>query len=288
LNNLVITRSSSSTDKSPLGGNQALSSAPVIAKILAVPPTILPTTASGDTGATTSSYLGFVWNGSSAKLDGATLASKSGVTITDQAKPHTLVVDGVSATAQVAQGPAPLNITSLTPGNPNPKLNWNVTSGTFVSIAADQGLSLPVSASGTVQLPSTDKVYYLHTITKEGGLWQSVDPRVAVLYLPSQITVLVGLNLPINSGVVPICNTGGQSINWTAQTSTPDLIHIDTTSGSIVTCGSIPFRVMTLQQPGKYFAQISVDGGAAGSGVITIELIVVSVLRQTFLPSIAK
>jgi hypothetical protein len=288
LNDLVISHSGSSTDKSPLGGNQALSSAPVIAKILAAPPTILPLTASGDNGPTTSSYLGWVWNGSSAQLDGATLTSKSGVIITAQAGQHTLVVDGVNAIAQVSQGAAPFNQTSITPGSPNPNLNWNVTSGTFVSIAANQGLSLPVSASGSVQLPSSNKVYSLHTITREGGLWQSVDPRVAVLYVPSNITVLVGLNLPINSGVVSICNTGGQSINWTAQTSTPDMIHIDTTSGSIVTCGSVPFHVMPPQQPGKYSAQISVDGGQAGSGVITIELIVVSVLHQNFFPYIAK
>ena len=283
LNNLVVAHSGSSTDKSPLGGNQTLTSAPLIAKLLAAPTAILPNPASGEGGTTTSSYLGFVWNGNSGRLDGVTLSSNAGVQATANTGQHTLSVDGTNADVQISQGPAPALQTSVLPGSPNPNLNWALTGGTFRYTLADMGLNIPNTPSGTVQLPSGNRIYSVYTGTKEGGVVQFVDPRIPVLSLPDKVTILIGLNQADRTGAVPISNLGGQSLAWTAQNNTPNLIELQASNGTITSYGSIPYLVK-VNQIGQYQANLSVDAGTAGTGQVIIEIIVVAFVYSTFLP----
>jgi hypothetical protein len=283
LNSLVVAHSGFSTDKSPLGGNQTLTSAPLIARLLAVPTAILPTLAFGELGTTTSSYMGFLWNGNSGQLDGVTLTSNAGVQATSNPGQHILSVDSTNVNVQVSQGPAPALQTSILPGSPNPNMNWALTGGTFRYIQADMGLNIPNIPSGSTQLPSGDRIYSVYTSTKEGGVVQFVDPRIPVLSLPDKVTILIGLNQADRTGAVPISNLGGQILAWTAQNNTPNLIELQASSGSITTYGSIPYLVK-VNQIGQYQANMSVDAGTAGAGQVIIEIIVVAFIQNSFLP----
>ncbi|MDP1547716.1 MAG: hypothetical protein Q8L87_17040, partial [Anaerolineales bacterium] len=78
LNDLVVNRNNgTSTDKG--FGNVALSTAPVVGKILAAPPQILTTNANGDSAPPTLAYLGYAWSGGSATLDGQAVTGNAGV-----------------------------------------------------------------------------------------------------------------------------------------------------------------------------------------------------------------
>jgi len=283
LNDLVVNRSGSSTDKSPSGDNQALASAPQIARLFAIPGVILPSGATGDDANPVNSYLGYVWDGSSGVLDGSTLTNNAGALATTTVGQHTLSVNGTIISLQVPQGSTPTLNTSITAGNPDPLLSWVVASGSFLTISADQGLSLTNSTSGSVSLPSVEKIYCVYAVTEEGGVFQSVDPRLPLLSLPEKITILIGLNNPIRENIILVSNIGGQSLDWTAHTDTPELVQIIQSSGTVVSTGIIPI-IAKPSVPGQYLTDIHVDAGEAGSGTVTIEIFVVNTVDVIFLP----
>jgi hypothetical protein len=72
-------------------------------------------------------------------------------------------------------------------------------------------------------------------------------------------------------------------LDWSAQTTTPGLIRLEQTSGTLADSGVIPF-VVTVSQPGNYQAIVNIDAGAAGSQQVMIDLNVVAVVSQAFLP----
>ncbi|OGO39230.1 MAG: hypothetical protein A2W35_07615 [Chloroflexi bacterium RBG_16_57_11] len=283
LNSLVVNRSGGtpSTDKSVVA-NQALSSAPSISRLLGVPNAILPSSAAGDPQSNTTAYLAYVWSGGTARLNNSSLSSNASVQPTTNSGTHTLTVDGTSATVQLAAGPVPAVQTSLSSAGGTTSLIWDVSAGAFLSIAADQGLTVSTK-NGTVTLPSTQRIYRLFAVTQQGGVVKIVDPRMPELSAPGHLSVLVGLNQPVKSGRIPFYNLGGASLDWSAQTTTPGLIQLQQTSGTITTSGMIPFLV-NVSQPGTFQAIVNIDAGAAGSQRVIIDLLVVNVVRETFLP----
>jgi hypothetical protein len=283
LNSLVV-----HVDKSTIN-NSWLASAPVVAKILAAPPEILDTTANGDPEQSTTSYVGYAWNGTSATLNGSPLSNKTGVQPVTQAGIYQLSVNGTSASAQVADGAEPLVSTSLTPGNPGPILNWNLEEGTFLDAAVDRGVNILSAPSGSVQLPSSEGVYQFYIITNEGGERKEINPTLPILSAPTSVTVLAGLNLPTNYGSILIHNDGGQKITWTAQSGTPALIQVQTPSGTFDTQDVISFLVNANQlAPGQYTGTISINGGVAGSAQVVIYVIVVAQAYQLFVPEVIR
>jgi len=135
-----------------------------------------------------------------------------------------------------------------------------------------------------VSLPSTQRVYRLHAVTSQGGVMQVVDPRVPLLGAPDRIPVLVGLNQAVMRGQVPIYNLGGSNLTWSAQTTTPSLIQLEATGGTITTGGAIPFRVI-VSQTGAYSAYVNVNAGTAGSKQVRIDITVVNVVHSAYFPA---
>jgi predicted outer membrane repeat protein len=174
LNSLVVSHTGGlpSVDKSTIA-NAALSSTPVLTKLSAAPPALLPNAAPGEATQNPPAYLGYVWNGASATLDGIPLGSKAGVMATTTSGTHTLSVGGSSATAQVTNAPTPLFSLSVTPGTP-PVLHWSLTSGTFLDMAIDNGLTFTPAPSGSVALTSNNDVYHFFGVTKQGGYYSTV------------------------------------------------------------------------------------------------------------------
>jgi len=176
LNSLIVTRSGGnpSTDKS-LIDNQEMPSDPVITKIMAAPSIILPTTAAGDPDQTTTAYIAYAWNGTGATLNGVPLSDQTGMQATGESGEYTLSVDGYNTSAQVSMGATPTVLVKITPGDPDSTLNWDVTGGTFLDAAMDQGMSIPSTPNGSVQIPNGDKTYWFYAITEEGGVLETVN-----------------------------------------------------------------------------------------------------------------
>ncbi|MCG3206500.1 MAG: hypothetical protein FOGNACKC_00099 [Anaerolineae bacterium] len=100
LNNLIVTRVSGINTVKSQVANTALGTKPSSGKIMAVPSYF--TKKPGDPPASYTYYLGYAWSGTSAKLDGSIISSKTGlVQKTDQGQVHTLTVDGTPYTDQV-------------------------------------------------------------------------------------------------------------------------------------------------------------------------------------------
>lgn len=189
LNGLVVSRTGSSTDKSPQNNNQALSSSPGLAKLLAVPNVVLTTAAAGEANQTVHAYLGYVWNGSSGRLDGSTLSQRAGISATTSTGQHTLSAGGASMSVQVSRGAVPAIQTAITPASPYPILGWSVTSGTFLGIYADQGLSAPSAPNAAVTLASHTMPVTLFAMMKEGSAVVNTNTRAGQapthrIYLP--------------------------------------------------------------------------------------------------------
>jgi hypothetical protein len=74
-------------------------------------------------------------------------------------------------------------------------------------------------------------------------------------------------------------------MNWTAQTSTPDLIQDVTPGGQTETSGVIAFTInVSGRVPGIYTGTIDVDAGSAGSEQVTVTVYIFDILYQNFLP----
>ncbi len=283
LNNLVITRSGSTTDKSPQNNNQALSNAPAILKLQKAPSQLLPIAPAGSSApeAANNAYLGYLWTGSSATLDGAGLASQAGAQATSLTGQHTLSSGGQNVSIELPLGPAPSLYTAFNPVGPS--IEWNVTNGTFLSVQANQGLLVSNTSSGSATIPTVDRNYLFYLVTKEGGVVNKVEPSLPKLFAPDKISFNFGLNQAEKNGSVPINNVGGQSLNWTAQTSTPDIIQLQVENGTITTQGSIPFNVLP-HKAGVYQAVMSIDAGVAGSKDVAIEITIVDEIHWVYLP----
>lgn len=287
LNSLVINRTSGvSTDKG--SGNLALASAPHLGKILAAPTQRLATSANGDATPPTLAYLGYAWSGGAATLDGQSVAGYAGLA-SSSAGAHTLSVAGTDFVASITQASAPA-ATFTSSGSSPITLTWALTSGTFLDAAIDQGVTIPSSASGSIQTyPAVDTDYLFYAITKEGGIVNRINTGVPVLSAPASVTVLAGLNYPVNKASFNIQNAGGSLMQWTAVSQTPSLITIDTASGQTNTLDSVNFTLSVGSlSAGTYVGTVTVDAGVAGTATVTVNVKVVDTLYKIFLPFISR
>lgn len=287
LNSLVISRNNgTSTDKG--SGNVALSTTPVVGKILAAPLQILTTNANGDPPPPTLSYLGYAWSGGSAILDGQAVTGNAGVSSAGTGA-HTLSVGGTNFTASISQATTPTAAFTASGSSPV-TLNWSVTGGAFLDAAIDHGVTIPSSSSGSVQVSLlVDTTYWLYVITKEGGVVKSVNTGTPILNAPSTINILAGLNYSVNKGYFSIQNAGGGTLQWAATSQTPGLITMDTLAGQTTTQGTIAFTLnVGSLSPGNYVGTIYVDAGTAGTAQVTVNVKVVDILYKVHLPLVAR
>jgi hypothetical protein len=99
----------------------------------------------------------------------------------------------------------------------------------------------------------------------------------------------VGLNLPENRGSIQIANAGGGSLEWSAESKTPNLIRLDTSSGQTFGNASIPFTILTKGlRPGTEQGSIEINAGAGGSKTVLVNLNIVPQLQQTFFPIMTR
>jgi predicted outer membrane repeat protein len=174
INTLTITHSG--IDKG--SGNSWLSSAPVLGALLAAPRRILPQTAVGDGQTSTTSYLGYAWDGGNATLDGSAVSGGRGWGPTGVGT-HTLNVSGTPFQATVGVGPAPsasltASATVISSGQ-TVTLTWSTPSGTFAGAFIDHGVGVRFAPSGQVQVtPTATTTYRLHVATAEGGATAAV------------------------------------------------------------------------------------------------------------------
>lgn len=278
LNDLVIARANgTSTDKSQLA-NTSLNSPAISGALLAAPSTILP--------ANSPVYLAYAWSGGNATLDGAAVSGNAGLSSTTDAGNHALAVTNRSFSDAVLEAPSTEVIFSSSSQGSNLTLFWSVLEGSYQDAAIDQGVSIAPAPSGSVQVSADPpRNYRFYAITEEGGVVASINTDTPLLYAPSEWPVLTGLNLPTHNGYLPIYNLGGSAMNWTAQTSTPDLIRIVTSSGQTETSGTIVFTInVDGRAAGTYTGTIDIDAGDAGSKKVTILVYIFDVLHQSFLP----
>lgn len=287
LNDRVVSRSNgTSTDKG--SGNIALSSAPLVGHILAVPTKILTTNANGDVAPPTLAYLGYAWSGGSAALDGQAVTGNAGVSSAGIGT-HTLSVGGVNFSAIISQAATPA-ATFFSTGTSLITLSWSVTSGTFLDVAIDHGVTIPSLSSGTVQVsPPVNTDYLLFVITREGGVVISVNTAQPLLYVPASISVMAGRNLAENKGTFPIENHGSGVLQWTATSQTLDLISIDTPSGQTEDFGVITFTIHANSfSAGSYQGFIYVNGGPGGEETVSVTVHILEMLFQVFLPFVRR
>lgn len=181
LNILVVTRSGGlpPTDKA-LMDNTRLTSAPVIAQILAIPASILPQSAAGDPLSTTTAYVAYVWDGASANLNGTPLSTKTGIVSTTTAGQYTLSVDTHAVSAQIAGGVVPAFLTSLS-ATTTPVFSWEITQGSFLNAVMVHSVTITSASSGSVQLPNANSLYIFYVVTQEGGYWRTIDPSEKII-----------------------------------------------------------------------------------------------------------
>jgi len=289
LNNLVVNRAiGTSTTKSQIP-NTPLESIPSLGMLFSAPGRILRKTASGDSETYSPAYLGYAWSGDSALLDGNVVYGGSGIQGTTSPNIHTLFVGGSQSSVEVTQALQPTATFTAFQENGNTILNWAVPSASFLDSVINQGVSIPSSPSGSVQITGVaEKVYYFYAITKEWGVELTVSSASPLLSAPSSVYILTSYP-PFNYGSFTIYNIGGCGFDWTAQTSTPELITLQTTSGETQTSSGISFIISTSgRPPGQYIGYIQIDGGEAGIQVVTITVELVALPLTIFMPFLAR
>jgi hypothetical protein len=290
LNSFVVVRDNgTSTTKSDVPNSQ-YSNRPILGAILGVPTLILPGGAAGEPNLPTTSYLGFAWSGGSATLDGSNLATSSGLKSTSAVGEHSLVVSGNTYKTSLSQAENPSAALNVSTSGTTTTLNWDLLNGTFLDSALDQGLTIPSTPSGSVQVQSSvERQYHFYAITREGGAIATANSGTPVLFVPVSFKVLAGLNLQVNQGSLSVINNGGGVMTWTASSGTPNLITIDTPNSDTQSIDSLIFSLnIEGLAPGQYQGYIDIDAGDAGSQRVTIVIKVVSDLRQIFLPVALK
>lgn len=291
LNDLVISRSNGTvTDKSQINNN-ALAYRPATGAIIGTPPQIMKSSIVGNTSIQIPSYLGYIWNGDEATLDGQPITNDyTGVLLTDDDGVHTLSVDGQNYYFGIDDAELPGALLYSSVDNNTTILNWNVSSGTFLDVAIDQGVEIAPSPTGTIAIPSdSGSTYTLYAITAEGGTISTVDTATPELHITLDVFVLAGLNIEENVGVLPVSNYGGSTMYWTAHTLTPDLIELLTTSGETQTTTPLNFIVKANKfSPGTYEGTIVVDAGEAGTDQVNILIEIVNELQRINLPIVLR
>jgi len=285
LNSLVVVRSNgTSTPKSQVP-NTALASIPNIGGFFAAPGEILIKTASGDSEIYSPAYLGYAWSGASATLDGIMVSSRSGVDSTNSPIIHTFSVGSTQFSIQVSQATQPTATFTAFRDSGNINLNWSVSPTTFLDSIIDQGVSIPSAPSGSVQITGDqERVYYFYAVTQEWGVARSVNSAPPILSAPSSVNILTSYP-PLNHGGFIILNIGGCGFDWTAETSTPELLTLETTNGQTQTSSGISFTISTSgRPPGQYIGYIQIDAGDAGSQMVTITIYLVASPYTLFLP----
>ena len=285
LNNLVVVRANGTSTPKSQTPNTALIQIPIIGGLFPAPGEILAKTASGDLPQTSPAYLSYAWSGASATLDGCSVTGGSGIQYTFQSGSHTLSVGGMPFSNQVSQATQPTAsfISDFEGGNTT--LEWSVLSSTLIEAMIDQGVTIPSAPSGSVQVAGTqEKIYYFYAATQEWGIVRSAKTGIPVLSAPSSIYVLASYPPFDHSGFL-IFNVGGSFFDWTAQTSTPELITLETTSGQTQTSSGISFTINTTELiPGNYVAYIQINAGEAGSQTVTVTIDFVASLVAMYLP----
>ncbi len=174
LNGLVINRTGGtpSTDKS-LTNNSNPGSAPKVASIAAAPRVILAQAAAGDPAGATAAFVGYAWTGGSATLDGSPVSGFTGLAQVGVGT-HVLNVGGVQDSAVVGVGATPAASLTAVPiaitSGQQAQLQWVTTSGTYVDVVLDHGVSINPGPTGAVTVaPTVTTTYRLFVLTEEGG-----------------------------------------------------------------------------------------------------------------------
>jgi len=285
LNSLIVTRAALQpvTDKSQVD-DIALSKAPVFGALLAVPSVLLDIGAAGDDSSGINTYLGYTWNGSSANINNNKLSNKTGVATTVFTGQQVLVVDGAPFSDTIVRAPAPSLTVSLTPGSSVLTVNWTLTQGNFLDMAMDQGMSITAEPSGSIQVPLNGKTYYIYVVTEEGGDLRAINASTAILVAPTNVPILAGFNLPVQRGSFTISNSGAQTMQWTAQSLTPNIIQVTTSSGAAAASALVEFIVNTAGLvPGYNQGKIMVNAGSGGSVVVSIDITAYNTLYTVYL-----
>ena len=219
LNSLVVNRANGvSTDKSQVN-NTAPASAPVSGHLLAVPPTMLSTTAVGDSPPPSAAYLAYAWDGGSATLDGNGVSGNAGLTAAAGTGSHVLSVAGTPFNATVNLGAAPTAAFSANPasisGGQSSTLSWNVTGGAFLDGAIDQALGALNAASGSRSVsPAADTTYRMLAVTDLGGAPGEADVAVTgATPIINSYTANLILLAPGGTSVLSWSTTGATSAN---------------------------------------------------------------------------
>ncbi len=286
LNSLVVTRQNGTSSPKSQVANTALSEKPTLGGLFVTPPNLQNYHSSANPV-----YIGYAWSGNSAYLNGQPITSEfAGTLATSEDGYHTLEVDGEQFSTEVSSAVTPSVSFTVSTDGAQTTLNWTLESGTLLDAAIDQGVSIVAAPSGSTQIPTgNDKTYCFYAITAEGGVLATVNTAVPLLYAPDSIVVLAGKNFQTYFGSVPIANSGGNNMVWTARTTTPDLIQLITTSGETLSNDSVEFTVSTAgRTPGDYIGSIDVDAGEAGFQHILLTIRIVETLHQVSLPLVVS
>jgi len=175
LNSLTISRSGAASTTKSQSANSAPGSAPLVGAILAVPPSILPNNANGDSAPPTTSYLAYAWSGGSASLDSSSVSGNAGLSAASGTGTHTLTVGGTPFTVNVAAGADPTATFTASPptisGGGTSTLAWSLTAGAFLDAAIDQSVDITPAAAGTVDVsPDVGTTYRYFGVAEEGGV----------------------------------------------------------------------------------------------------------------------
>ncbi len=183
LNDFVVVRSNCDNTVKSTIDNVVLTGEPDLTALVGMPPEILPVAAAGDPATPTESFLGYAWNGSAGALDGVPLATQTGLEETATGM-HTLVAGTSSSAVEITDGPNPAATFTATPacipGGETADLVWSTTAGTFLGVAIDRTVEIPVpAAAGSVTvMPPATRRYNLCVLTEEGGVWGAAAVEV--------------------------------------------------------------------------------------------------------------
>jgi hypothetical protein len=288
LNELVIVRNDVPDTKKSQIPNQALAVQPKLGKIIAAPSQVLPVNSVVSPASPREAVVGYAWSGSTASLNGAPVSGGVGHSSVTSANTFTLNVGGVQFTTSVTLAPQPRATIQACPSGTSQQLYWNVEAGTFLDAAVDQGISIPSQPTGSVLIPLPVKDYSLYAITKEGGVFVTLNSSLPPWTLQESVSLMIQANENSSQGVIQLINNTCHILNWTASSDAP-FIRFETSSGQIVSSGKVPFIV----QPdnlslGKHQTQIIVDAGEAGSKITRVEIFIVENIHRVFYPLVFR
>ena len=176
LNTYVVHRTNGTSTTKSIIDNIAESSEISSGYLRAVPPYVIPETAVGDSESSTPSFLAYAWSGAGATLDGASLATATGVQENPASGQHTLTADGVDYVTAVMPVAAPTATFSASPyaidSGASSVLAWTTPANVFLEMDIDQGVSVSGDqATGSVTVsPTSTTTYRLFVITRVGGV----------------------------------------------------------------------------------------------------------------------